>query len=86
MNAAATTIMFKAGSTKNHMIAMMLSVFFRLGNLPADVAAKSKIKNKIVAGTEAIKLKNGKNPYAPLAVEVYPSEIKMIAVKTVKMK
>ena len=34
------------------MIAMMLSVFFRLGNLPADVAAKSKINNKIVAGIE----------------------------------
>ena len=45
-----------------------------------------KINNKIVAGNEAIKLKNGKNPYAPLAVELYPSEIKMIAVKTVKMK
>ena len=65
---------------------MMLSVFFKLGNLPANLATKSKINNKIVAGTEAIKLKNGKNPYAPLAVESYPSEIKMIAVKTVKMK
>ncbi|MGB0546281.1 MAG: hypothetical protein ACPGLU_03140 [Paracoccaceae bacterium] len=86
MTADATTIMFKAGSTKNHMIAMMLSILFRLGNLPANLAAKSKTNNKIVAGNEAIKLKNGKNPCAPLAVESYPSEIKMIAVKTVKMK
>ena len=68
------------------MIAVMLSVFFKPGNLLADLAPRSKSNNKIVTGIEAIKLKNGKNPYAPWAVEPYPSEIKMIAVKTVKIK
>mgnify|MGYP006447442829 FL=1 len=86
MTADATITIFSVGSTKNHMIAIMLSVFLKPGNLLADLAARSKSNNKIVAGIEAIKLKNGKNSYAPWAVEPYPSEIKMIAVKTVKIK
>ena len=68
------------------MIAIVLTVLFKRRNLLVDLATISRDNNKIVAGIEAIKLKNGKNPYAPWAVEPYPSEIKMIAVKTVKIK
>ena len=86
MTADGTIIIFNVGNAKNHMIAIMLRVFSKTGNLFADLAAKSKNNSKIVAGIEAIKLKNRKKPYAPWAVEPYPSEIKMIAVKTVKIK
>jgi hypothetical protein len=68
------------------MIAIVLSVLFKRRNLLVDLATISRGNNKIVAGIEAIKLKNGKYPYAPWAVEPCPSEIKMIAVKTVKIK
>ena len=68
------------------MIAIVLTVLFKRRNLLVDLATISRGNNKIVAGIEAIKLKNGNYPYAPWAVKPYSSEIKMIAVKTVKIK
>lgn len=86
MTADATIIIFNLGSAKNYMIAIVLSVLSKRRNLLVDLATISRNNNKIVAGIEAIKLKNGKYPYAPWAVESCPNEIKMIAVKTVKIK